>query len=225
MNNCDLLLSVTWLEYAEELLITLKITVFSTVIAYIFGLAIGIALFCTKNGGIKQNRAINVALGVVVNVLRSIPFVILLVLIQPLAKALVGTKMGNDAFIVYLTISAIPFVARLCESSFNEVNGGVVEAAVSMGATDVQIIFKVLIPECKPSLILGLAITFATVLGYTPMSYLIGGGGLGSMAVNYGLYKFDSTTMYIASLVLIVLVQIMQVGASRFAQKLDKRKK
>ena len=226
-NNLSLILATTTTvsDYTEELLTTLKITLFSTAISYLFGLIIGITLFYTKSGGLKQNKIINMVIGVVINILRSVPFVILLVLTQPIAKAIVGTKMGNNAFIVYLTLSAIPFVARLLESSFNEINAGVIESAVSMGATNTQIIFKVLIPECKPSLILGVAMAFATILGYTPMSYMIGGGGLGSMAVNFGLYKFDSTAMYIASLILILLVQAVQFGFGKLSQKLDRRKK
>jgi len=225
MNNTSLLLAMQFSDYMNELLITLKITLLSTAIAYVFGLAIGVCLFITKRGGLLQNRIVNTVLGLIVNVLRSVPFVILLVLTQPIAKFLTGSKMLDDAFIVYLTLSAIPFVARLCENSFNEVNGGIIESAVSMGASKLQIIFKVLLPESKPSLLLGLAIALVTVLGYTPMSYLVGGGGLGSMAVSYGLYKFDKTTMYIASLVLIVLVQIIQIGCAKLAQKWDKRKK
>lgn len=226
MNNFNLLLATSTVgDYLEELLTTLKITLFSTAISYLLGVFIAIALYYTKKGGLKQNRVINVILDFVINLLRSVPFVILLVLTQPIAKAIVGTKMGNNAFIVYLTISATPFVARLCESSFNEVNSGIIESAVSMGASHGQIIFKVLFPESKPSLILGGAIAFTTILGYTPMSYLIGGGGLGSMAVNFGLLKFDKTSMIIASLVLVLLVQVVQFCFSKIAQKLDKRKK
>lgn len=202
---------------------TLYVTVVSTLLAYVIGIPLGVLLYGTAAGSLFPSRGVNAVLGVVVNVLRSVPFIILLILTQPVAKALVGSKLGNKAFIVYLVIAAAPFVARMIESSLREVDGGVIEAAQSMGSNNLQIIMKVLIPEAKPSLIVGSAIAITTILGYTPMTYLIAGGGLGQMAIQYGLYRFNKPAMYISSLLLIVLVQIMQESLNFIAKKCDKR--
>ena len=142
---------------------------------------------------------------------------------QPIAKALVGSRLGDNAFIVYLVIAASPFVARMIESSFREVNAGVIEAAESMGSNRFQIITKVVIPEAKPSLIVGSAITVTTILGYTPMAYLIAGGGLGQIAIQYGLYRFEDDKKYISSLLLIIIVQILQEVLNYLAKVCDKR--
>lgn len=212
-----------WQTYLEAILLTLKITVIGTAISYIIGIPLGVLLYGTAAGSLFENRWVNTIVGVVVNVLRSVPFIILLVMTQPIAKAIVGSKIGNNAFIVYLVLAAAPFVARMIESSFKEVDPGVIEAAQSMGSTNIQIIFKVLIPEAKPSLIVGAAIALTTILGYTPMTYLIAGGGLGQLAIQYGLYRFNSTIMYVSSILLVILVQIMQEVLSRIALKSDKR--
>lgn len=212
-----------WQTYLEAALLTLKITVIGTAISYIIGIPLGVLLYGTAAGSLFENRWVNTIVGVVVNVLRSVPFIILLVMTQPIAKAIVGSKIGNNAFIVYLVLAAAPFVARMIESSFKEVDPGVIEAAQSMGSTNIQIIFKVLIPEAKPSLIVGAAIALTTILGYTPMTYLIAGGGLGQLAIQYGLYRFNSTIMYVSSILLVILVQIMQEVLSRIALKSDKR--
>ena len=142
---------------------------------------------------------------------------------QPLAKIVVGTKLGNNAFIFYLVIAAAPYVARMVESSLREVDRGVIEAAQSMGSSNMQIITKVVLPEAKPSLIVGSAIAITTILGYTPMTYLIAGGGLGQLAIQYGLYRFTDSIMYISSLLLIILVQIMQEGLGYLAKACDRR--
>ncbi|MCQ2477639.1 MAG: ABC transporter permease [Clostridia bacterium] len=211
------------LTYGEAIFLTLKITLLGTLIAYIIGIPIGVLLYGTSKGSLFPNKPINAVTGVVVNVLRSVPFIILLVMTQPIAKFILGTKIGDNAFIVYLVIAAAPFVARMIESSFKEVDAGVIEAAQSMGSTNLQIIFKVLIPESKPSLIVGAAIAITTILGYTPMTYLIAGGGLGQLAIQFGLYRFDSKVMYMSSLLLIILVQILQEVLSFIAKKCDKR--
>lgn len=210
--------------YGEAILSTVKITVLSTLISYIIGLPLGVILYGTSKGGIFQNRPVNTVTGVIVNILRSVPFVILLVLTQPIAKFISGSRLGDNAFIVYLVIAAAPFVARMVESSLKEVDHGVIEAAQSMGSSNMQLIFKVLIPEAKPSLIVGSAIAITTILGYTPMTYLIAGGGLGMMAIQYGLYRFDNTIMYVSSILLIIVVQIMQELLSHIAKASDKRK-
>lgn len=214
---------MTAVDYIQAIFITLKVTVISTLLAYLLGIPLGVLLYGTDKSGIFPNAPVNKAVGFVVNIIRSIPFVILLVMTQPIAKLIVGKKIGDNAFIVYLVIAAAPFVARMIESSFREVDRGVIEAAQSMGSNNFQIITKVLIPEAKPSLIVGAAIAITTILGYTPMTYLIAGGGLGQMAIQYGLYRFDRKAMYISSLLLIVLVQIMQESLNFIAKKCDKR--
>lgn len=209
--------------YGKAILDTLYVTFFSTAIAYILGLPLGVLLYGTSADGIFPNKPVNSIVGFVVNILRSIPFIILLVMTQPLAKIVVGTKLGNNAFIFYLVIAAAPYVARMVESSLREVDRGVIEAVQSMGSSNMQIITKVVLPEAKPSLIVGSAIAITTILGYTPMTYLIAGGGLGQLAIQYGLYRFEDTIMYISSLLLIILVQIMQEGLGYLAKVCDKR--
>ena len=209
--------------YGKAILDTLYVTFFSTAIAYILGLPLGVLLYGTSADGIFPNKPVNSIVGFVVNILRSIPFIILLVMTQPLAKIVVGTKLGNNAFIFYLVLAAAPYVARMVESSLREVDRGVIEAAQSMGSSNMQIITKVVLPEAKPSLIVGSAIAITTILGYTPMTYLIAGGGLGQLAIQYGLYRFTDSIMYISSLLLIILVQIMQEGLGYLAKVCDKR--
>lgn len=209
--------------YGNAILLTLKITLLSTLLSYIIGIPLGVILYGTSKGGVFPNRYVNASVGLVVNVLRSIPFVILLIMTQPIAKALVGSRLGDNAFIVYLVIAASPFVARMIESSFREVDAGVIEAAESMGSNRFQIMTKVVIPEAKPSLIVGSAITVTTILGYTPMAYLIAGGGLGQIAIQYGLYRFEDDKKYISSLLLIIIVQILQEVLNYLAKVCDKR--
>ena len=210
-------------DYGVAIFETVYITLLGTGIAYLVGIPLGVVLYGTSKGSIFPNRIVNSILGFVVNIFRSIPFIILLVLTMPVAKAIVGTKMGNSAFIVYLTIAAIPFVARMVESSLKEVDGGIIEAAQAMGTDNMRLIFKVLIPEAKPSLLIGAAIAFTTILGYTPMTYLISGGGLGNIAIRYGIYRFDSTIMYTSSVLLIIVVQIFQELLNFIAHKTDRR--
>lgn len=209
--------------YLEATYVTLKITLISTVLAYIIGIPLGVVLYGTSKDGIFQNSPVNGIVGFIVNIIRSIPFIILLVMTQPIAKTVVGSKIGDNAFIFYLVIAAAPFVARMIESSFREVDRGVIEAAQSMGSNNFQIITKVLLPEAKPSLIVGGAIAVTTILGYTPMTYLIAGGGLGQLAIQYGLYRFEKNIMYISSILLIILVQIMQEVLNFIAKSCDKR--
>ena len=210
-------------QYLEATLTTIKITVIGTFFAYLIGIPIGVLLYGTSSGSIFENKPINAVVGFIVNLLRSIPFIILLVMTQPLAKAVVGSRIGDNAFIFYLIIAAAPFVARMIESSFKEVDAGVIEAAQSMGSNNMQIIFKVLIPEAKPSLIVGAAIAITTILGYTPMTYLIAGGGLGQLAIQYGLYRFETEIMYVSSILLVILVQLLQESLISAARSCDKR--
>lgn len=209
--------------YGQAIVDTLYVTLLSTLIAYVLGLPLGVLLYGTSVGSIFPNKPINSVVGFCVNILRSIPFIILLVMTQPLAKVVVGTKLGNNAFIFYLVLASAPYVARMVESSLREVDRGVIEAAQSMGSSNMQIITKVIIPEAKPSLIVGGAIAITTILGYTPMTYLIAGGGLGQLAIQYGLYRFTDSIMYISSILLIVLVQIIQEGLGYLAKMTDRR--
>lgn len=209
--------------YGGAIFDTLKITVISTLLAYVLGIPIGVLLYCTSSDGIFPNKPVNAVIGFIVNIIRSVPFIIALVMLQPVAKLLVGTKIGDNAFIFYLVISAAPFVARMIESSLIEVDRGVIEAAHAMGSNNWQIITKVLLPEAKPSLIVGGAIAITTILGYTPMAYLIAGGGLGQLAIQYGLYRFNDKIMYISSLLLIVLVQVIQILFTKVSASSDKR--
>ena len=210
-------------EYGTGLLTTLYLVAACTVLAYVIGIPLGVILCVTDWDGIRPQPAVSKVLGLIVNIFRSVPFMILLVMALPLTKALVGTKVGNTAFLVPLTLSAAPFVARMVESSLKEVDHGVIEAAQSMGSSNWQIICKVLLPEAKPSLLVGAAIAVTTILGYTPLATLVGGGGLGAIAVQYGLYRFRDAIMYTASIVLIILVQILQELGMKLAKSTDKR--
>ncbi len=221
MNN--IINIITSEEFLSSILLTLKITIISTLLAYIIGIPLGVLLYGTSKGSIFHNKTVNTIVGFIVNIIRSIPFVILLIMTQPLAKMIVGSKIGSNAFIFHLVIAAAPFVARMIEASFREVDAGVIEAAQSMGSNNFQIIMKVIIPEAKPSLIVGSAIAITTILGYTPMASYISGGGLGDYAVQYGLYRSQEDKMYIASLLLIILVQILQESLNYLAKLCDKR--
>ena len=202
---------------------TLYMTLASTALSYVFGLPLGILLVVTDKDGIFPMRIVNGVLGVIVNILRSVPFLILLVAVIPLTRAIVGTSIGSTATIVPLVIAAAPFIARLVESSIKEVDKGVIEAAQSMGASTFQIIWKVLLPEARPSLIVGSAIAITTILCYSAMAGFVGGGGLGDLAIKYGYYRYQNDVMLITVLVLVVLVQIFQEVGMRMAKIGDKR--
>lgn len=204
---------------------TIYMVIISIVLAYAIGLPIGVVLNITSKDGICPNRAVNSVLGVIVNVFRSIPFLILLIWMLPVTQAIVGTMVGPTSVIVPLVVSAAPFVGRMVESSLNEIDKGVVEAAQSMGSSAWQIIYKVLIPESKPSLIIGAAISVTTILGYSAMAGIVGGGGLGAVAMNYGLYRYDDQIMFITIVIIVVIVQIFQEIGMMTAKKLDKRLK
>lgn len=209
--------------YGGGLLTTLYLVVVCAAVAYVIGIPLGVILCVSDRDGICPRPIINKTLGLIVNIFRSIPFMILLVVALPFTKLLIGTKVGNTAFLVPLTLSAAPFVARMVESSLKEVDHGVIEAAQSMGSSNWQIIRKVLLPEAKPALLVGAAIAVTTILGYTPLATLVGGGGLGAIAVQYGLYRFKAPVMYVASIVLIILVQILQEAGMKLAKVTDKR--
>lgn len=204
---------------------TLYMVVISTVAAYVFGIPLGVIMYITDKKGICRNRAINLVVGVIINIIRSVPFLILLVAILPFTRLVVGTTIGPTATIVPLIVAAIPFVARMVESSLKEVDGGVIEAAKAMGSSNFQIITRVLLPEAKPSLLVGLTIAITTILGYSAMAGFTGGGGLGAIATNYGYYRYQKDVMLITVAVLIIIVQIFQEAGIRIVNKLDKRLK
>ena len=204
---------------------TLYMVVISTVAAYVFGIPLGVIMYITDKKGICRNRVINLVVGVIINIIRSVPFLILLVAILPFTRLVVGTTIGPTATIVPLIVAAIPFVARMVESSLKEVDGGVIEAAKAMGSSNFQIITRVLLPEAKPSLLVGLTIAITTILGYSAMAGFIGGGGLGAIATNYGYYRYQTDVMLITVAVLVIIVQIFQEAGIRIVNKLDKRLK
>lgn len=195
----------------------------STAVAYLLGLPVGLALVVTDKEGIFPVPWFNAILGIVVNILRSVPFLILLFLISDFTKFITGTTIGPNAAIVPLFVSAAPFIARVVESSIKEVDNGVIEAAQSMGASPMQIIFKVLLPEAKPSLLVGAAISITTILGYSAMAGIVGAGGLGAIAINYGYYRKQKDIMYLAVIVLVILVQVLQEFGMRISKRTDKR--
>ncbi len=202
---------------------TLYMTLVSTLAAYLLGLPLGIILAVTDSKGIRPMKGVNIILGAIINILRSIPFLILLVLILPFTRAIVGTIIGSTATIVPLVIAAAPFVARIVESSLNEVDAGIIEAAQSMGTSTFKIVWKVLLPEARPSLITGATIAVTTILGYSAMAGIVGGGGLGAIAINYGYYQFDTVSMLIPVFFLVVIVQLFQEIGMWIMKRSDKR--
>lgn len=199
-----------WSMIGVGVLETLQMTVLSAIFSYLAGLPLGIILAVTKRGSILENRTVNTILGILVNIFRSIPFLILLVVLIPVTRFLTGSSIGTTATIVPLTVGAIPIVARMVESSLTEVDGGIIEAAKSMGASPLQVIWQFILPEAVPSLLLGAAINLATILGYSAMAGCIGGGGLGAIALNYGYYRYQSEILFLTVIILIVIVQIFQ---------------
>ncbi len=201
---------------------TLQMTFFSSIFAYIIGLPLGVILYVTSKGRLYENRAVNTIVGFIVNLFRSLPFLILLVLFIPVTRFLVGSSIGTTASIVPLTIGTIPIVARMVESSLNEVPSGIIEAANSMGASPLFIIIHFIIPEAFPSLLLGAAINIATVLGYSAMAGVIGGGGLGAIALQYGYYRYDKTVLWITVSILILMVMMIQEAGVKLSKKTRK---
>ncbi len=202
---------------------TLYMVFVSSAVAYIIGIPAGILLFVTDKDGLCKQRFVNIVIGAIVNFLRAVPFIILLIFILPFTRIVVGTTIGLNAVIVPLVVSASPFVARMVEASLQEVNSGVIEAAQAMGSSPMQIIFKVLLPEAKPSLLTGSAITVTTILGYSAMAGFTGGGGLGAIAVNYGYYKYNDEIMVITVILLVLIVQIFQEIGIRLVRRTDRR--
>lgn len=202
---------------------TVYMTLLSTVIAYVIGLPVGILLSVTDKDGICPIAWLNKVIGFLVNILRSIPFIILMVALLPAAKLVVGTSIGNKAMIFTLVVAAAPYIARMVESSIKEVDKGVIEAAQAMGTSSFGIITKVLVPEARPSLIIGAVISTVTILGYSAMAGTIAAGGLGAVAITYGYQRSKYDIIWVCMLLIIVIVEIIQEFGMRLAMKTDKR--
>lgn len=216
-----------WADYGNILVKgvweTLLMTGLSTLIAYLIGLPMGVVMILTQDHGIRPNKAVNAALGWIINVGRSLPFIILMLAISPFTKLVVGTKIGIRGAVVPLVVSAAPFIARMVETSLSEVDAGVIEAAQSMGASTFQIVWKVYLPEAKPSLILGGSVSLIAIVGYTAMAGTMGAGGLGDLAVRYGHQRHIPSVMFITVIFLIILVQVVQTFFNRLSKRVDKR--
>ncbi len=213
--NSDLLIGATWE--------TLYMVGVAGIVGFAIGIPLGVILHITKKGGLLENTGLNSVLGAIVNIGRSVPFLVLMVAIIPVTKLLVGTFIGTTAAIVPLTIGAIPFVARLIEGALLEVPSGLVEAAQSMGATPTQIITKVLLPEALPTIVNSVTITLVTLVSYSAMAGTVGGGGLGDVAIRYGFHRYDVTIMAVTVVMLIVLVQIIQSIGDAVVRRVDHR--
>lgn len=218
-----------WTEQVREMILngileTLYMTVVSTVFGYIFGLPMGVLLCVSDKDGLKPNAVLYKILDFIANIVRSVPFLILLILLIPFTRLILGKSYGSTATIVPLTVAAIPFIARMVESSLKEVDNGVVEAARAMGASTMRIIIRVLLVEARTSLITGATIAIGTILGYSAMAGAVGGGGLGDIAVRYGYYRYQTDIMIVTVILLIVIVQVFQSVGMLIANKLDRRK-
>ncbi len=220
----DLLQKIIRQGLAGALGETLLMTFVPTVLAFVIGLPLGVLLVTGEEGGIRPlPRWLMKALNTLINILRSVPFLILLIVVLPLSRVLVGTTVGTKAILAPLVIAAFPFVARLVETSIREVDAGVVEAAQSMGASPFQIVWKVLIPEARPALIANFMVALITIFGYGAMAGAVGGGGIGRIAVNYGYNRYKPLVMYFAVILLVILVQLFQSVGNRLVKKADKR--
>ncbi len=217
--------SATIMMLAEGVFVTLYMTLVSTFAAYLLGLPMGVALVVTAKDGLRPNKIIHKILDTIVNIVRSIPFLILLILVIPLTRVIVGQSYGPTATIVPLTLAAAPFIARMVESSLLEVDYGVIEAAQSMGASLWTIIWKVMLAESRTSLIVGATIALSTILGYSAMAGAVGGGGLGDIAIRYGYYRYQTDIMIVTVILLVLLVQILQLIGTGLSKKLDRRGK
>lgn len=214
------IISMLWSGSQETLLMVFA----STLAGYVLGLPLGVLLTITDTDGISPHPVLYKILDLIINITRSIPFLILLILIQPFTKAIVGKSYGTTATVVPLTVAAAPFIARMVEGSLKEVDHGVIEAALSMGARKITIITKVLIAEARTSLLVGVTIALGTILGYSAMAGVVGGGGLGDIAIRYGYYRYETGIMLVTVLVLVVLMQVLQWLGTLVSKKLDRRR-
>lgn len=210
-----LLLEGTW--------VTIYVTAISTFFSYLFGIPIGVLLIISQPHGIWPHRTLNMIVGWIVNMGRSIPFIILLIVLMPFTRLVMGIAIGPKAIILPLVIAATPFVARMVESSLQEVDTGVIEVAQSAGCSTSQIVLKVILPESLPSIVIGASISFITIIGYVAMAGAVGGGGLGDIAIRYGLYKFQIDLALATIVILIIIVQIVQILGNGISRKIDKR--
>jgi D-methionine transport system permease protein len=201
---------------------TLYMTFASVLISYLFGLPMGVLLVVTEDNHIMPSKTINRILGTIVNITRSVPFIILLIAAIPFTRMVVGTAIGSEAAVVPLVIGATPFVARMVESSLKELDKGIIEAAASMGCSNMEIIYKVMIPESMPSLTLGSSITTITLIGYSAMAGVIGAGGLGDLAIRYGYYRYESELMLVTIVILVVIVQAVQFAGNHVSKKINR---
>ena len=204
---------------------TIYMTLLSTSIAYVIGLPIGVILNVTSAGGLAPNKVVNKVLGLIVNFLRSVPFIILMVAFLPVAKVIVGTSLGNKAMIVMLVIAAFPYIARVVETSLKEIDYGKIEAARSMGASDFEIVYKVILPESKPSLCSGAVISAITIIGYSAMASTIGGTGLGQIAIIYGHQRSNPDITWVCVFLIVIIVVVIQEIGIIVVRKIDKRRK
>ena len=202
---------------------TIYMVFLSSALSYVIGIPLGIALVVTDKEGISPVPLFNKVLGLIINLLRSVPFIILLIMVLPITKFIVGKTIGSNATVVPLIIAASPYIGRMVESSLKEVDAGVIEAAKSMGASTWQIIVKVLLPEAKPSLLVGAAISVTTILGYSAMAGFTGGGGLGDIAIRYGYHRYQTDMMMVTVVLLVIIVQLIQEVAMRMSRKSDTR--
>lgn len=209
--------------FAQGLWETVYVVVLSTLFSYIIGLPLGLLLAVTDQDGLRPSAGVNKVFGTLVNLLRSVPFLIMVFLLTAFTRLIVGTTVGSPAMIPPLVIAAFPFVARLVEASVREIDRGVIEAAESMGASTLQIVTRVILPEATPSLISGATTATVTILGYSAMAGIVGGGGLGAIAINYGYYRKENLTMWVAVVLIVILVQILQGLGNRIAARSDKR--
>lgn len=210
-------------DMLEGILETIYMVGVSTIIAYLIGLPLGILVVVTDKSGIKPNKVVNWIFGTIINLFRSIPFIILLVLIIPFTRLIIGTSIGSTAMIVPLTLASTTFVARLVESSLREVDNAVIEQAICMGAKPIDIVLKIYLVEATPGLIRGLSITCINLVGYSAMAGTVAGGGLGDIAIRFGYYKYDYLIMIITVIILVIIVQLIQFIFDRIAKKIDKR--
>ncbi|MGI5948328.1 MAG: methionine ABC transporter permease [Lachnospiraceae bacterium] len=202
---------------------TIYMVAMSSLFSYLIGIPLGVILVVTAKDGIKPVPVIEKILGLMINLLRSVPFIILAIMVLPITRKVVGTTIGPKALIFPLIIAGAPYIARMVESSFREVDAGVIEAAKSMGASTWQIIYKVLLPESKPSLLVGAAISVTTILGYTAMGGFVGAGGLGAIAINYGYYRYETEIMFVTVAIMVIIVQIIQESFMKLSKVNDKR--
>jgi D-methionine transport system permease protein len=214
------ILSILWSGTGETLLMVLA----STFIGYVIGLPLGVLLTVSDSDGIDPHPLLYKVLDVIINITRSVPFLILLILIQPFTKLVVGKSYGTFATIVPLTVAAAPLIARMVEGSLKEVDHGVIEAALSLGASKYEIITKVLVAEARTSLLVGVTISLGTILGYSAMAGVVGGGGLGDIAIRFGYYRYETEVMLITVVVLVILMQILQWLGTMLSKKLDRRR-